>query len=70
MLYYSSWQNFANMTSPVILATITRTASKFCARSWSQSENIFDLDSISWDMPGSWEPWPERHCALVGTNLL
>ena len=61
MCYYASWQNFANMGSPANLTITARTASKFCARSRSQSQNIFDLDSISWVISGSWEPWPECH---------
>ena len=43
MSYYASWQNFTNMASPANLAITARTASKFCARSRSQSTHIFDL---------------------------
>ena len=43
----ATWQNFANLVSPANLTLTARTASKFCARSWSQHKHIFDLDLIS-----------------------
>ena len=43
----ASWQNFANIVSPANLTMTARTASKFCAKSWSRDKHIFDLDLIS-----------------------
>ena len=40
-------QNFANTRSPANLTMTARTASKFCARTWSRSIHIFDLEPIS-----------------------
>ena len=66
----ASCQNFANMGSPANLAITVRTASKFCARSRSQRENIFNLEPISWVISGIWEPWPECYCAFGDPQLL
>ena len=47
MCYNAPWQNCANMGSPTSLTMTARTASKFCAKSWSRDKDIFDLDLIS-----------------------
>ena len=65
MLYYASWQNFANMGSPANLTITVRTASKFCARSRSQSNHIFNLVLVSEVISGNCEPWPECHSVTV-----
>ena len=65
----ASWQNFANMWSPANLTITARTASKFCARSRSQSKNIFDLNPISWVITGIGEPWPECHCVFGDSRV-
>ena len=59
MCFYTSWQNFANMASPGKMTITARTASKFCARNWSECSHTFFLDLKSWWIPGNIEPWPK-----------
>ena len=66
---YAFWRNFANIGSSVNLTTTARTPSKFCARSRSQSQQIFNLDKVSWGVSGNCEPWPECHSVLVQTKV-
>ena len=66
----ASWLKLANIASPANLTITARTALKFCARSRSQSKNIFDLGAISLVSSSKWEPWPECHCLVFWYLIL
>ena len=52
MCFYIAWQHFANMVSPGKMTITARTASKFCARNWSQCSHIFSWPDI---LVNSWK---------------